>query len=187
MMPVFISVLDDPDERELFSQVFLDYHRLMLYEASKYIADAHAKEDVVQNALLKAIEHSADLKEMERRVVPYWLVTITRNESINYLRRESVIAKHSGGTVDEELDSLMGGQSGEELAEQMDCKSAIGRIWPKLKRSEQILLSGRYVLGYSDFELAEVLGCREDSVRMMLTRARRHAASVLREEGITIA
>lgn len=185
MLPLVISALEDPDERDLFSQVFLNYHRLMFYEAAKYVSDAHSKEDIVQNALLKAIEHSEDLKRIDRCKVPYWLVAITRNEAINHLRRESVISKHSAGSLEEQSDAWLDSLAQDDIADRINRKSAIGTIWPKLSNTEQVLLSGRYVLGYADAELAEVIGCKESSVRMMLTRARRHAAQLLDEEGFT--
>lgn len=183
MIPLIISTLENPDDRDLFSQVFLNYHRLMFFEAGKYVSDAHAKEDVVQNALLKAIEHSEDLKHIDRCKVPYWLVAITRNEAISYLRREAVIIKHSAGSLDELSDAWLDSLPLDEIVDSINRKSAIGAIWSKLRNTEQILLSGRYVLGYSDAELSEVVGCKESSIRMMLTRARRHAADLLSEEG----
>lgn len=183
MIPLIISALEDPGERELFTQVFLDYHRLMFFEASKYVGEQHAKEDIVQNALLKAIEHSDDLKRIDPAKIPYWLVAITRNESISYLRHEAVIAKHSAGSLEDQPDAFPEKAAADDLAALIDRKSAIGHIWSALSSAEQLLLSGRYVLGYTDAELSTVLGCRESSIRMMLTRARRRAAALLKEEG----
>lgn len=183
MIPMIINALENPDERDLFSQVFLNYHRLMFYEAAKYVSDVHAKEDIVQNALLKAIEHSEDLKHIDRCKIPYWLVTITRNEAISHLRHEAVILKHSAGSLEEQPDAWLDSLEPDDIVDSINRKSAIGAIWSELSNTEQILLSGRYVLGYSDAELAEVIGCKESSIRMMLTRARRHAAEQLAEEG----
>ena len=37
-------------------------------------------------------------------------------------------------------------------------------------------------MGYKDAELADMLGCKKDSIRMKLTRARRRAFQLMTEE-----
>lgn len=59
-----------------------------------------------------------------------------------------------------------------------------GRAWMALPEETRSLLAGKYLLGLSDAELAEQYGCRPDSIRMKLTRARRQALKILREGGI---
>ena len=56
-------------------------------------------------------------------------------------------------------------------------------MWVRLTEEEQLLLEGKYILGYEDGELAGMLGCKKDSVRMKLTRARRRALRLMLEEG----
>ena len=45
------------------------------------------------------------------------------------------------------------------------------------------ILFGKYIMGYSDKELAVQRGCSQDSIRMALTRARRNARKLLDEKG----
>lgn len=54
-----------------------------------------------------------------------------------------------------------------------------------MRPEERVLLEGKYLLHRSDAELAEILGCQTDSVRMKLTRARRTALKMLREWEVT--
>lgn len=182
MLVVAFSVVQDPDEREFLSNAFRQYHRLMFYEAAKYISDPHAREDVVQNALVKAVEHIEDLMRLDPEKLPAYLTAITRNESISHLRHETVVRRHSAGSVDE-MEDYLPDDTAENLIASIDRRDALRRIWPRLTETEQQLLTGRYFLGYLDSELAETVGCAEASVRMLLTRARRHAARLMREEG----
>ena len=57
-------------------------------------------------------------------------------------------------------------------------------IWSQLSKEDQLLLEGKYLLEYSDPELAQLLGCQSASVRMKLTRARRRAQKLLKKEGV---
>ena len=58
---------------------------------------------------------------------------------------------------------------------------ALVAIWPLLPESDQILLEGKYLLGYTDTELADLLKCKVESIRMKLTRARRKALKLIVE------
>lgn len=45
-----------------------------------------------------------------------------------------------------------------------------------------MLLERKYILGYENEELGRMLGCRTDSVRMKLTRARRKVLRLMGKE-----
>lgn len=61
-------------------------------------------------------------------------------------------------------------------------KAQLSRIWCKLPDEHRILLEGRYILGFSDEELAKQLHCKPSSICMKLTRARRVASQLLINE-----
>lgn len=61
-------------------------------------------------------------------------------------------------------------------------RAQLSRIWSKLPDEHRILLEGRYILGFSDEELAKQLHCKPSSIRMKLTRARRVASQLLINE-----
>ena len=184
MLIMALETVRDPDDRSFLTELFRQYHRLMFHETAKYLPDPYAREDVVQAALVKAVEKVDLLKTIDGPKLPAYLVAITRNECISFLRREHVVSAHTAGSVEELVDHLAESDSVEELVAALDRRRAIERVWPKLTDLEQMLLSGKYLLGYSDQELAELAGCKKDSVRMLLTRARRRAAALLMEEGV---
>ena len=184
MLIMALETVQDPDDRSFLTELFRQYHRLMFHETAKYLPDPYSREDVVQAALVKAVEKVDLLKTIDGPKLPAYLVAITRNECISFLRREHVVSAHTAGSVEELVDHLAESDSVEELVAALDRRRAIERVWPKLTDLEQMLLSGKYLLGYSDQELAELAGCKKDSVRMLLTRARRRAAALLIEEGV---
>jgi len=51
----------------------------------------------------------------------------------------------------------------------------------KLSLEDRLLLRGKYIEGKSAQELAEMLGCKPDSIRMKMLRARRRAFHILQE------
>ena len=59
-------------------------------------------------------------------------------------------------------------------------------MWAKLPVEDRLLLEQKYVLDWSDAELAASLGIKPQSVRMRLTRAKRNAIHHLKEQGFQI-
>ena len=67
----------------------------------------------------------------------------------------------------------------EEMLLAKEKSSLISIAMEQLSVTERLLLEGKYILEYSDDELAKQLNCKSGSIRMKLTRARRHALSIL--------
>lgn len=59
-------------------------------------------------------------------------------------------------------------------------------IFPALKPKEQKLLWLAYVEGYEHREIGKILGAGEKSIKVMLFRARKKLASLLKEKGYGI-
>ena len=76
----------------------------------------------------------------------------------------------------------MQGVSLDDLLSLAGYRDLLKKIWPLLSEEERFLLEGKYVLGYKDNELAIKAGCKASSIRMKLTRARRHALTIIVEQ-----
>jgi RNA polymerase sigma-70 factor (ECF subfamily) len=59
----------------------------------------------------------------------------------------------------------------------------IARLFAQLKPQQQALLWLAYVEGFDHGEIASALGVRESSVRVLLYRARKRMAGILRTHG----
>ena len=55
------------------------------------------------------------------------------------------------------------------------------QVLQQMPEAEALLLREKYMMGYSDEYLAKQIGCQPKSVRMKLTRARRHALQAMQE------
>ena len=64
----------------------------------------------------------------------------------------------------------------------IDHLDTLAQVWPRLDENTRWLLEARYILDYSDGELARELGVKPDSVRMALTRARRKARRLMESQ-----
>lgn len=185
MLPYVLLLAVSADDQAFLIQLFNDYQRLMFATAAKYTTNLHDQEEIVQSSLLKMVKNVSRLRQLDRCVLPSFIVILTRNTAINHVKKTAQIIKHTTQPFSEEddIEFTQTAPAVEELVLLREKHDLLRKIWPSLAESDRILLEGKYLLGYSDKELAQLLGCKPDSVRMKLTRARRKALAKLLEIG----
>ncbi len=181
MLPTISLPQDPPTGQELVSELYQQYDRLMFSTAGKYTDNIHEAEEIVQDALVKLVEHADALLKVERCVLPAMVVIIVRNTAINHVKHLSVVQRHRVD-MPEDGDAVCDGPSLDELMVREEQLAALRRVWELLSPDDQTLLTGKYILGMEDQELAALVGCKPGSVRMKLTRARRRALREMKKE-----
>lgn len=167
-------------EREFISDLYDKYKKLMYATAQKYISDFSATEDIVQDSLVKLMKKSENLQTLDGCILAGYVVSTVRNTAINHLIKQGIIKKHltEDCCKDNETEKIF---KIEELLIVSEQSQALAEIWPMLPENDQLLLEGKYLLGYTDTELASLLKCKVGSIRMKLTRARRKALKLIVE------
>lgn len=187
MIAMLLTQVEEPGDREFLTDMFFNFSRLMYSTAGKFIESSFEKEDIVQEALVRLISKVDTLRSLQRRALASYIVVTVKHTAINHLRKSSsgdsaVMGIYTGNP--EEIPD-----NGDDMDERIILRENLGKLskaWPRLTEAERFILEGKYICGYTDAELAETLGCKENSVRMKLTRARRHALILLTEEGVTV-
>jgi RNA polymerase sigma-70 factor (ECF subfamily) len=176
MVTIICAVTEDPSDKDYMLWLYQEFSRLMFFTAGQYIADPMDREDVVQDALVRLIKKIPDLRKLKRNLLAAYIVATVRNTSIDHLRRQGVWQEHCV-PLDEESEPEE--FSLDEITQLVYVKDGLSKIWGQLLEEERALLGGKYIAGYSDVELAELLACKPSSIRMKLTRSRRHALALL--------
>ena len=97
MIAFICTTIQDPDDKEYMLWIYEEFQNLMFYTAKKYINDQMTCEDIVQECIVKLIQKIDVIRGKERCILAGYIVSIIRNVSINYLKREGVRQKHSVG------------------------------------------------------------------------------------------
>lgn len=166
-------------DKEFMVHLYTKYENLLFYTAQKYISERGSVEDVVQESLVKLHKKIRTIKPMPEIVLASYIRSTVRNTAINILKSagyeedRQISTENIIDVMDEHALSL------DTLMQISRYRELLSKIWPELSKEEQFLLEGKYILGYSDRELSTELCCQPSSVRMKLTRARRHALSIL--------
>ena len=183
MLALLSVSIEDPNDREFMTQFYLQYERLMYATVLKRLPDQEAAKDIVQDCVIKLIPRIPFLRRQARCINASYVVSTVRNTTINYMRKQGRTDGRCCSLEDQdEQDMVMPETSLDERIIFEEQKDRLMQIWSNLPDEDQLLLEGKYILGYKDTELADMLGCKKDSIRMKLTRARRRAFQLMTEE-----
>lgn len=170
---------DRPSDQEYMIWLYEEYQRLMFAVARRYISD-NSVEDIVQDCLVQLIQKIDVLRNMKRPILAGYIVSAVRNTSINYLRSGGISQKYEMNISDEAWEDIdNGGIPLEDMLVLAERHEALQNVWTQMPEADKYLLEGKYILGLSDAVLAKQMGCKESSIRMKMTRARRRAMKLM--------
>lgn len=138
----------------------------MVAVATRMLDNRDEAEDVTQDALLKLW---AVRKKLQESDIDRLAFVILRHLCIDELRRRK--CRKGNKTVD--IDSVEVAMSPEDLEVVEERERQLIRAVDKLPSRQRMLLRMRYIEGMEVSAIAELVGGSEDSVNMVLSRARR--------------
>lgn len=177
----FIYALElEENDQEYIEQIYLKYQRLLFTTARKYCSQESDCEDVVQDAIVNLCGKVDVLRKIPKYAVPSYIVHTVKHVAINRLRHQAVEEKYAAQLANE--NSYDSDDNPQAYIELVETRADLSKIWAKLSEQDQELLFRKYVYGQANSELAELYGCREDTIRMRLMRARKKTIRLLKEE-----
>lgn len=177
-----ISKRHHPSAQEFITQLYQEYGRLMYFTVRKYNSNLQQCEDTVQDSLAKLIEKVDTLQKLNQTALASYIVITVRNTAINNLKRQGYERERVISLA--ELSEETGHDLMPAIDDQLVWKERMDQLrirWSLLDKETKSILEKKYVLGYDDKQLAKLLGCQPNSVRMKLTRAKRKAIEFLKE------
>ena len=179
-MFLLFSLIRNEDDRIFMEKFYEQYHKLIYSQVCKLIKNEYDVEEIVQESLIGLIERVETLKTLPKDRLINYSISVARYTAYAYIRKKkqfelipfdsNEVAWHSQQVENSGLDELVIKKiEGEKLY----------YVWTHLKARDQALLNMKYILDYTNEEIAEVLGVKPDSIRMMLTRAKRNLSTEL--------
>ena len=147
------------------------------FDLSRLSGDSALAEDLVQEAYCRFLR--ANLKSADEAYQKNYLFPIGTNLTRDHWRRQPREERLKAGATEEK-------RADDRTAERIQQSSDLGRVLSRLNPREREILWLAYVEGSSHKEIAEVVGLRSASIRLLLFRARHKMAGLLRqrEEGV---
>ena len=171
MLVCYLQMLDTPEEKIRFEQIYLKYRSLMYRVADGILHNRQDAEDAVHNAFLGIIKQFKKLRNIPAQDLAPWVTVIARNEAIS-LRR-----KRKGELPLEEWDGPA------EAPEDVTDYHALVDSFTRLPQTYRTALEMKLLLGYSDGEIAARLDLSKTAVSTRINRGRQLLRDIVEREG----
>lgn len=172
-MLVYLTMLDDPGERTLFSQVYDLYAQQMYRLAFDILRNAEDAEDAVHEVFLRLVRYTGRLESASHPRTRALVMTVTRSVAIDAYRRKK--CRGAAPWSEDLLPPVP--PPGEGL---------VGDVFAALPEGDRAVLLLRYDMGFSVGETADILGKSANAVTKHIIRAREHLRKALEKEGIEV-
>jgi len=175
---------ESPSEYEFFLKFYEEYKNLIYHIAKQYESQVCSADDLTHDVVLRLMNYIPNLMKIsdsKNQIASYIALTV---KSVCVDRVRACSAEPYVLLPTEMLEAIY-----EDTPDRLVAPDLSSAQWDvellkkRLPQRDWDMLSGKYIIGYSDKELAAHFGCSQDSIRMALTRARRHARKLLEAEG----
>ena len=185
MIAMVIGTIESSEDNDIILAFYSKYKMLLYREAWRYLSQKEDVEDVVYESLTRIIEHIGKFRTMGEQQRIQYAKVVVRNISYVLTRRASYFSMIPYENVD--VNALVDEENMPDLVvlRKMQ-RSQMRTVWAALPVEDRLLLEQKYILGWSDKELASALNVQTQSVRMLLTRAKRRVMKQLEMNGIRI-
>ena len=171
-MIIYLQMLETPEEKSKFEQLYLEYKGLMFHVAYEILHNEQDAEDAVHQAFVKIAEN---IKKIDDPICPKthsYVVTKVENKAIYKYRKQQ---KHQTVELIEEIQGTNAHYEGDN-----DLTKCILKLPARYR--EMILL--RYHHGYTVREIAKMLGLSLPAAIKLDQRAKNKLKKLCEEAGI---
>ncbi len=174
MLVYYLQMLDTPEEKMRFEQIYLKYRGLMYRVADSILRNRQDAEDAVHNAFLRIIKHFKKFQTTPVEDLAPQVVVIARNEAISLLR------KRKGDAPLEDWDGLAAS------SESVSDYHALVDSFTRLPQTYRAVMEMKLLLGCSDGEIAAKLGLSKTAVSTRISRGRQLLRDIVEREGFLL-
>lgn len=162
-------VFDTETETNLFMHLYETYRHYIMYTIRRYIKDEFTQDDLYQEILIKLAAHVKEIQFSDKEKAKNYVITVSKNYCLNYLdkqKRSKIVLYGDTRELEDEKPAPL------DWILRQDAKERLYREVEKLGDKYQAVLSLKYIYGFNDGKIAEMLGITKENVRKRLTRAK---------------
>lgn len=173
MLMIYLQMLDTPEEKIRFEQIYLKYRDTMFHVADSILHNEQDAEDAVHNAFLRIIKKFSRFQNTPAKDLAPQVVVIARNEAISLQRKKKDTAPL------EEWDGVA------ETTEEVSDYRALVESFTHMPTTYRAAMEMK-LLGYSDGEIAIKLGLSKTAVSTRISRGRQFLRNIVEREGFLL-
>ncbi len=179
-LALYLCDIASEEEQDKLTVLYNNYLNIMMHVAQKYVGKYQAEEDVVHNAILKIIANLEKIDLTQKMQTKNFVCLVTKHCAIDWLRKRQREVCASLDEIPPLLESDERPPLDYVTTEEGYAK-LIGCIH-RLNGTYREVCDLKFVSGYRDKEIAEILGIPENTVGVRIHRGRKLLIAMLKEE-----
>ena len=164
MLMICLSLVDTPEEKSKFRQLYEKYQGLMFYCAREILRD------------IRLAKHLKKINDIDCNKTKHFIVIIVESASKDICRRE----KKQMAVSWEEIEGSLYFPARERV-EEMSGLTGVEQAIMELPLTYREIFCMRYVWGYSNQEIGKILGIRQGALRQRIVRGKLLLQKILDE------
>lgn len=164
-------------DQAAFAEIVDNYSTLMLRTASMIVGDRDIAEDVVQDALIQAWHHLADLRKAG--ALRPWLMRIVVNQCISFKRRLARTTAFMRQALSEQETDLIA-QAADDHKGRMERDWDLAHAIETLPIKQRVVIVLHYYNGMTLPEMAQALNTSENTLKKRIQAALTNLRRMLR-------
>ncbi len=172
-------------DEKFYENLLQKYSKLMYFTAERYRIESVDSRDIVQESLLSLLKGDREtlLKSFPEETLVSYIYYTVKNTAISLNRKQARFTQAELPLEEQGLEEI---QDPRSWVSQTELHIVLDSLLDDLPENERLLLTYKYLLDYSNDEIAALFGWKKDSVRMMLSRARQKALKLLEDKGVKL-
>lgn len=168
MLMLCLSMLGDEKERLRFEDIYNGYKKQMWYAANEILHDSFSSEDAVHEAFIGIARNFPKISALPPQSLRAYVITAARNAALNSATRAKAPIPVDIDTLYEIRDE----RASQELDE-VETSALALKVISSLPETYRETMYLRFVLNFSEKEIACQLGKNINTVRQQISRGRK--------------
>lgn len=187
MLILYLSLLDDNNEKQLFEKVYYSYRKQMRQLAKEFLLDDEDAEDVVHDVFLKVAEkYIGTIKKIENeKDLRNYMLKATKNTAINLHKKKTAEAILFNRMLEydiEDMQDLSDDCFLDVLCEKIEYEQVLEAMNAMDSRYRDVLYY-HFVLEFTLDETAKALERTKETTKKQLVRGKKILLRLLEEKG----
>ena len=166
-------------DRRAFRTFFDVYGPRIFRYAVRTIGDAGKAEEVTNDVMLEVWKSAARFEHRSR--VSTWIIGIARHKSLNAIRGRQHVTVDIADVAEQVSDEGAAVESGEAERDQAEMRRVLRAAVAKLSPEHKDVVELTFFHGHSYEEIAQIVGCPENTVKTRMFHAKKQLKSLLGE------
>ncbi len=176
-MMAFLNISNERGKNK-FEEIYDTYSRYLFTIGLKILKDEGLASDALQQCYFKIYQNMNKIKDINSKQTRSFFGIIMRNEALMIYNKYSAM-NHVTESLEDELFIIDETADIDEILAKAELKKEMQGYLNELGDDDSNILILKYIKGYSNEEIANLLNLTQDTVRQRLSRARKKLANII--------